>query len=237
MARFVYIDETGSPRGSLTKHRFLQIVACIVDEENVRAFGESLRAVAVKHLGWFPSAFEFHGNELWNGNREWAGKTPSELLSAYEDAIYLIEQHCISVSHSTIDRRSLHEKYGGAFDDSAYRLGLQFLLEKVNHLSGLKVVVADESKEQEIEAKDMVARLQGWGGGEVPGPQIKTVVDSLHFVQSHESPGVQMADLVAYLFHRARLTATEHHPDALASRERMLNVISSNTPTYRMPWP
>ncbi|MCP4303562.1 MAG: DUF3800 domain-containing protein [bacterium] len=237
MARLVYIDETGAPRGNLTNHRYLQIVAAIVDEEHVRGLGESLQQTAMNHLGWFPAGFEFHGNQLWNGNGEWDGKAPTELLAAYEDVIGLIDQHCISIAHSTIDRQRLHDKYHGGFDGSAYRLGLQFLLEKVNQLSGLKVLVADESKEQEVEAKDMVARLQEWGGGEVPGRQVTSIIDSLHFVQSHESPGVQIADMAAYLLHRVRLTATEHHPDVLASRQRMLNVINSNTETYRMTWP
>jgi hypothetical protein len=59
----------------------------------------------------------------------------------------------------------------------------------------------------------------------------------MHFVQSHESPGVQIADMVAYLFHRVRLTATEGHPEVLSSRQRMLEVIGINTSTYRMTWP
>lgn len=46
-----------------------------------------------------------------------------------------------------------------------------------------------------------------------------------------------MADMVAYLLHRARLTTTERHPDDLASRRRMLEVIDFNTHTYRMVWP
>lgn len=237
MARFIYIDETGSARGSLTKHRYLQIVAAIVDEVHVRPLGESLRSIAVQHLGHFPTKFEFHGNELWNGNGEWKGKTPKELLAVYEDVIGLIDKHKIVVAHSTIDRQGLHDKYSGKFDNSAYCLGLQFLLEKVDQLPGLKVVVADESKEQEIEAKQMVAQLQDWGGGEVPGLPIKTAIDSLHFVQSYESPGVQIADMAAYLFHRSRLTATEHHPEVLESRTRMLTVVNTNTKTYRMPWP
>ncbi len=176
-------------------------------------------------------------NELWNGKGEWEGKAPFALLAAYEDGIGLIEQHSVSIAHSTIDRQGLHDKYAGEYDAGAYRLGLQFLLEKVDLLPGLKVVVADESKEQEIEAKGMVAQLQELGGGEVPGGQLKSVFDSLHFVQSNESPGVQLADMVAYLFHRTRLTATENHPDALASRQRMLNIIDTNTRTYRMVWP
>ncbi|MCY3634001.1 MAG: DUF3800 domain-containing protein [bacterium] len=237
MARFVYIDETGSARGSLKQHRYLQIVGVIVDEGHVRGLGQSLKQAAMDHLGWFPAKFEFHGNQLWHGNGEWKNKTPAELLTAYETVIGLIDKHSISIAHSTIDRQTLHEKYAGGYDASAYRLGLQFLLEKIDTLSGLKVVVADESKEQEVEAKDMVAQLQEWGSGEVPGRQVESVIDSMHFVESHESAGVQMADMVAYLLHRARLTTTEHHPDALASRSRMLEIINFNTPTYRMTWP
>ena len=98
-------------------------------------------------------------------------------------------------------------------------------------------MVADESKEQEVEAKAMVAGLQEWGGGEVWGRRVSSVIDAVHFVQSYESPGVQIADMVAYLFHRARLTATERHPDVLTSRRRMLETINSHTPTCRMTWP
>ena len=237
VARFVYIDETGSARGSLTAHRYLQIVGAIVDEEQVRPLGDSLRRTAMEHLGWIPAKFEFHGNELWNGNGAWDGKTPPELLSAYQAVIDLIPAHGISIAHATIDRQKLHDKHSGRFDASAYRLGLQFLLEKVDALPGLKVVVADESKEQEAEAKEMVADLQEWGGGEVLGRKVSSVIDAMHFVQSYESPGVQIADMVAYLFHRVRLTATEHHPDALAGRRAMLETIHSHTPTYRMTWP
>ena len=237
MVQFIYIDETGSARGSLKRHRYLQIVGAIVDEDNVRGLRDSLKQSAMDHLGWIPAKFEFHGNQLWNGNGEWKNKTPAELLAAYESVIGLINKHRILIAHSTIDRQRLHVNYAGNHDASAYRLGLQFLLEKIETLPGLKVVVADESKEQEVEAKDMVAQLQTWGGGEVPGRQLDSVIDSMHFVQSHESPGVQMADMVAYLLHRARLTTTEHHPYVLASRQRMLDVISYNTPTYRMTWP
>lgn len=237
MARFVYLDETGSVGAKIKNQPHLQVVAAIVDETQVRGLGESLRSVATKHLKWFPARFEFHGNEIWNGQGHWQGMSPPELLAAYEDVISLVETHNISIAHSTIDRQGLHDRHGGSADGNAYRLALQFLLEKVDALGGLKVVVADESKEQELAAKEMVAALQEWGGGEVPGRKIASVIDSLHFVESHTSPGVQMADLVAFLFHRARLRQTEAHPDVHAARSRMIQVIGANTPTYRLPWP
>jgi hypothetical protein len=184
-----------------------------------------------------PEKFEFHRKEIWNGQGCWTGKPPSELLRVYEEVVGLVGTHQLSISHATIDRQLLHDKYNGAWDASAYLLALQFLLEKINSLPGLKVIVADESKEQEFEAKPMVARLQDWGGGEVPGRQLHSVIDSLHCVQSHETPGVQIADMVAYLLHRARLRARESHPEAESSRQRMLDLVAQNTPTYRMTWP
>ena len=95
--------------------------------------------------------------------------------------------------------------YSGAAEKNAYRLALQFLLEKVDVLgSERKVLIADEAKEQQLSAIRMVADLQKWVGGEVTGRQLRTVIDSLHFVASNASPGVQLADLVAYAIQRSR---------------------------------
>lgn len=238
MVKFVYIDETGSPRGSLDKHPRIQLVAAIVDEEEVRGLGESMRSVGMQHLGWFPEGFEFHGVEVWNGMGYWKPKAYEELLAAYEAVISLLDKHGIDLAHATIDRRKLHERRNGAYDENAYRLALQFLLERVHtRIEGLKIVIADESKEQQLKAVRMVADLQEWGIGEVPGKQIDSVIDSLHYVQSHASPGVQMADMVAYLFHRCTLTNTEPHPDSQAARHRMMQVISNHVRTYRDVWP
>jgi hypothetical protein len=82
----------------------------------------------------------------------------------------------------------------------------------------------------------MVADMQQWGGGEVPGIALKTVIDSLHFVRSNASSGVQMADLAAYLIQRRR-RGTEHHPDAEAGMQRMTGIINSRLRTWREPWP
>jgi hypothetical protein len=232
MARFVYIDETGTSR----KQPLLTITAAIVDEEMVQPLAGALRQVAKKHLGWLPADFEFHGRELWHGDRYWTGKAPPELIAAYEAAVALLDQHEISIAYATINKPALHDRYQGAADRNAYRLALQFLLEKVVGLGeGRKILVADEAKEQELHAVKMVADMQEWGGGEVPGKQLKTIIDSLHFVSSHASPGVQVADLVAFVLQRRR--ANESHPDAQAGLGRLSSVINEHTATWREPWP
>lgn len=82
----------------------------------------------------------------------------------------------------------------------------------------------------------MVADMQQWGGGEVPGRALRSIIDSLHFVRSNASPGVQLADLVAYVLQRAR-RMREGHPDAEAAIHRLADVVNNHTVTWREPWP
>jgi len=134
-----------------------------------------------------------------------AEQQPPELLAAYEVAIRLLDACDVDIAHSSIHKARLAAMYSGAAEKNAYRLALQFLLEKVDVLgSERKVLIADEAKEQQLSAIRMVADLQKWVGGEVPGRQLRTVIDSLHFVASNASPGVQLADLVAYAIQRSR---------------------------------
>jgi len=82
----------------------------------------------------------------------------------------------------------------------------------------------------------MVADLQSMGLGEVPGRQLTTVIDSLHFVRSHASPGVQMADMVSFILQRSRRNQ-EGHPNALAALQRIRSAIDLRTATWREAWP
>jgi hypothetical protein len=237
VAKFVYIDETGSATGSLKKHPYLMLVAAIVDESSVRALAAGLRRVALEHLEWIPPDVEFHGVEIWHGKGHWEGKEPPALLAAYEAAISLLDAHDIDIAHATINRVGLHDRYDGNADENAYVLALQFLLEKLEaNVSGHKVLIADEAKEQQLRAIKMFSDMQRveWGGP-VPGRQLTTFIDSLHFVSSQASAGVQMADLVAYVLQR--YPRPETHPDVQAARDRMITVISNRTRTWRDTWP
>jgi len=236
MATFVYIDETGPVGTSLDRQPQLRLAAVLVPEEQVMPLAERLRELAFKHLGWLPADFEWHGQELWNGTGCWEGKTPPELLATYGDTIHLLDELDLKVAHATINKPELAAKYNGQADGNAYRLALQFLLEKLDRLSGLKVIVADEAKEEMVYAQKMLMGMQQWQwAGEVPGRQLSTIIDSLHFVRSDASPGVQLADLVAYLLQKAPRGAK--HPDAQAALDTMMGTIRDRLCTWREPWP
>lgn len=240
MAQLVYIDETGSVGRGGKQQRYLTLVAVVVDEAMVQPLAGRLREIATRHLGDLPDGFEFHGNELWSAKGWWQGKSPAELLAVFEDVIGLLQELEIHVVHASIDKPILHDRYGGRADGNAYRLALQFLLEKLDAWRQprgvLRILIADEAKQEQVKAIEMVADMQQWSGGEVPGRQLVSIVDSMHFVQSSHSPGVQLADMVAFLLHRARLDS-QGHPDADAAVERMRMAIAEQTPTYRQSWP
>lgn len=237
MAKFVYLDETGSVGKGAANQPELRLVAAIVDESQVMPLGQSMKQVARDHLGGRPPGFEFHGQELWHGQGCWEGKSYPELLAVYLDVMTLLEDHEVDVAYSAIDKKKLSAKYDGMADENAYLLALQFLLEKIDQNMGesLKIVVADEARQEQLKAMSMVADMQEWGSGVVPGRRLDRVVDSLHFVRSDASPGVQMADMVAFAMQRYQ--RGKDHPDALKALAQFNGLIAERVRTYRMVWP
>lgn len=236
MAHLVYIDETGSVGKGAKNQPLLTLAAALVHEDKVQPLTEAFREVAWKHLGRLPADFELHGNEIWGGNGPWHSLGPTELIAAYEDAIAVLNDLDIGVSYASIHKERLHARYAGDADGNAYLLALQFLLEKIDKIRGNKILIADEQKEHQLRAVKMVADLQDWGGGEVPGAKLRTVIDSIHFVSSHTSPGVQLADLVAYALQR-RWNDSDSNRDAKAAIARITDVIFERTLTWRDVWP
>lgn len=237
MAKLLYIDETGSVGKGANKQPLLTVAAVLVDEENVRALATAFRQVASDHLGWVPADFELHGNEVWGRQKHWKSKGYDELIAAYEDAIAVLQTLDIYVSWASIHKQRLHDRYSGSADANAYLLALQFMLEKIDTgYGGNKILIADEQKEHQLRAIKMVADMQDWGGGEVPSTPLRSVIDSMHFVSSHASPGVQLADLVAFALQR-KWNAWDTHPNAKAGLDRIHEVIREKTLTWREPWP
>lgn len=111
-----------------------------------------------------PKNFELHGHEIWGGEGHWVGLPYDELIAAYEDAMALLRRLNIEVAWSSIHKERLHDRYGGFADQNAYLLAVQFVLEKIDRKSsGLKILIADEHKEQQLRAMKMVDGMQRWG--------------------------------------------------------------------------
>jgi len=212
-------------------------MSAVVRGPGSAALANAFQQIAEANLRPLPEEFEFHGSEVWGRGGIWRGKTPEECNAVYERAIGGLESLDIDVAHASIDKQRLHDRHGGVADENTYLLALQFLLEKIDSYSSHnKILVADEAKEQQLRAVRMVADMQDWGGGLVPGRQLRTIIDSIHFVRSHTSPGVQLADLVAFALQRM-WSGLDKNPSAAAVLNRIVGVISAHTRTWRAEWP
>jgi hypothetical protein len=236
VAKLVYIDETGLNERGAGRQQYATLASIIITEDTVKPLRDSLRRIASQSLDVLPNDFEFHAYDIWNGRGIWSALEPAARLDVLKSVVGLLDEHDITVSHSTIDKPKLHARYGGRADSNVYLLALQFLLEKIDALSENKIIIADEAKEHELKAVRMLSDMQDWGSGEVPSRQLRTIIDSLHYVKSHQSPGVQMADTIAYILQRSRLP-TQNHPNANAAMEQMKSTVWKHCSTWRQAWP
>lgn len=234
----MYLDETGCDGIGPNSDPLLRLVGIIVDETQIKVLESEMKDLANEYLSFLPRKFEFHGNELWGGGGIWSGLEPTTLIEIYEGAISLINKCDIWVTHASINKLKLNDRYPGEVDARAYRLALQFLLEKIDLVSDghLQIIHADENKNKKLKASEMFSDLLAMGYGEVPGKQLNTVIGSLNFVRSYESPGVQLADLIAFVLQRAE-NKRDSHKSAAEAISRMQANINSRLRTWRETWP
>ena len=83
MAIFAYIDETGTSALDDADQPVLTIVAALVEENQVQPLAESIRALAMRALGWRPAVFELHGTEIFHGTGHWSALDPAHRIEAY----------------------------------------------------------------------------------------------------------------------------------------------------------
>lgn len=238
MAQFVYIDETGSDGSGGRSSPLLMLVAVLVPEQTLRNLSTEVGRICSTFAGASPSQVELHGHELWNRIGVWREVPHAECIRAYESAIGLLPRLEIQVAHSSVRKSALTGVQQNLRGRKSYLLGLQFLLEKIDALPGdePRLVFADRAKAFEVAAVEMFSDIQWTGIGEVPGRKHSRITDSLHYVDSKYSPGVQLADLVAFVLQR-RIRQSEKHPAAEAAMDRMHSLILSQRVTWRETWP
>lgn len=241
MAEFVYLDETGSTGSGGSSQQVFTLVAVVIPETHIMLLAEQMRVIARSIFDEVPENFEFHAARLWNSKDYWSTLSIKERIEVYERVIQLLDELPIFIAHSSIHKKRLHDRYSGGSDNQIYLLALQFLLEKLESTSRngdlKRIIVADENDKHHLHAIKMVADMQTSTEGVISSPRpLNSVIDTMHFVNSQNSFGVQMADMVAFIIHRSRLTS-QGHPDLDAAVARMNTIIGNHTSTWRDIWP
>jgi hypothetical protein len=150
--------------------------------------------------------FELHAGEIWQGEgvyRSWSKDDRAELL---RDALNTFTSHEIPIIYGAIDKQKLKAKYhdpfaphGLAFMLCAERIERWF---KANARDEIGMLICDETKVKS-DFKKSLKQYQEFG---IPlglrNEKLEHIVDTIHFADSHESYGIQLADTANYFIKR-----------------------------------
>ena len=240
-----YLDESGNTGGNLEDpdQPFHLIAAIMVPEDQVQALAAAFRRLPV--FAAEPRQIrELRGADLYSGKGPWKGFSPSGRIEAYSEALALLGRHGALVAHASIDKWALRQS-ASSEPRMPHLLALRFLAEEIDSylkqqhdpLKQRTLLIADETDEHEAYAQGLVAQMQVRTPSLVGGPALTRIVDQVHFVQSETSPGVQLADLAAFvLTRRMRFPATSHRPSDIAIA-RLAQIVDSRVVALRDTWP
>lgn len=230
-----YVDESGNTGADLDSpdQPIHWLLALGVNPRALRAVEAELFALALRH---FPDRarsadFEFHGANIYGRREECRGWPPEQAVGLYRELMEIIGRHECGLFITGIDKQKLKRRaaLGNYQPAHPYKLGFMFLVERIDQwlqdrqpeedffgeadpLYGL--LVADEQKEVD---RQIIASFAYWRDRRTEyswqGRSIQYLIDTVHYVPSHDSWLIQMADCLAYLWSRYHKVKREKGED------------------------
>lgn len=199
-----YMDESGNTGRTVDQSQPIHLIGCLlVEDVQVRPFEDALAVAASKHFGAAAMAprFEFHGAHLLSGKGVFRGIPPAARIAAAKDIIAAAQAHAAAFGYTGVDKLKSHA------NDHPHRIAFQLMIENLQPWLAAKkslgLIVADENQEVGQDLIDDFALFKEqyttWGYKRV---SVRNIIDSVHFVQSHNNRIMQACDVMTYLFMR-----------------------------------
>jgi hypothetical protein len=194
-----YLDE------SYTKDRYY-IAAFVIDEADTGLLAEAV-ADAVKYAEGFGIApdTELHAHEIMSGKKAWAALRGQHraAIAVYQRALDNIAALPGVMYVRGLDIPRLHARY--RYPNPPHEIVLQHLLEEVSDYGRSRgqqvLIIADEIPDQEAH-KTQVLSYQAVGTPGYKPNKLAYIEKPISFANSAMTPGLQVADLIAYLYRR-----------------------------------
>lgn len=221
-----YVDESGNTGLNLDSadQPVHWIVALGVTPEAIRAIEAEMLALALRVFRnrARKADFEFHGSDIFGGRGDCSNLSPAERIQVYAELLRLLARHDCALFVQGIDkaRHKARARTNGYEPMHPHRLGFMYLLERIDEwleraqpelnffgdLSGpplYGLMVADEQKEID---REIVQQFAFWREGGTDfgyrSRELKFLIDTIHYVPSHDSWLIQLVDCVAYIKNR-----------------------------------
>lgn len=215
--RLFYIDESGNTGNSLDMSQPIHwLVAIGVTPRAVKMIEAEMLSLAVDY---FPQRarrpdFEFHGSDLFSGRNECKGISPIDRIKIYSELTQLLERYNCAVFVRGIDKqlyqqRAINNNYP---IEHPHKLASMYLFERIDEWVEMQQVVGRETiyglliaDEQKEVHRDIVENFAYWRDRGTRGYRahnIRFLIDTVHYVPSHDSWLIQLADCIAFLRNR-----------------------------------
>lgn len=205
----VFIDGSGNTGAQLDHptSTSYHLVALAVHGDRARALEDDATRVLARHFGdrCREPGFECKGSDLYRGQGPCAAMRPADRVALYGELLELLHRHGASVMWVCIDKPGLARRY--TMPMHPHKLAFLFLVEQVEKFLRQRkefgLIVSDEEKEVEHQVVEDLSRYKELGTSFGFSPvELTRVVDNVHWVRSHNSRLMQLADLCAYLCQR-----------------------------------
>ncbi len=203
--KLIYIDEAGNTGTKADPDQPIHMIGTlIVDQSQVRGIEVKLNeiaercAVSITSSGHKVSAdaVEFHGTDLFGGNKVFRHMKPAERITVCGEIIAVCKAEKAIFGSCAIDKFKL---WGGHPHMRCFQFTLERVQDYLTVVNGLGLIVADEHRELEEEMIHDLAFSKrvstGWGWRPTP---ITSIVDTVHFVKSRHNRLVQACDVLTY---------------------------------------
>ena len=210
-----YMDEAGNTGTRADPDQPVHMLGCLLVEDTaVRALEDEIAGVAAKH---FPEVsakpeFEFHGAHLYGGKGVFRGIAAAARIAAMRELIEATVKHSAAFGYTGVNKVKSYA------NDHPHRIAFTLMVERLEPWlktrDTLALIVADENNEI---GQNLIADMEwfkqhstSWGYVHV---KVERIIDSVHFVKSHNSRLIQACDVLTFmrlknhLLSRAKLDA------------------------------
>lgn len=216
----------------------------LIKPENVRllelALDQLMAVISAEHNSAILPSEEFHGTDLFSGKGIWREITKGERYrnSVLDRAFDVLSGVEFSIILQGVDKKRLKDRY--SLPDDPRRLALKFLIEKIDRkleeFDSFGIIICDEtgSALEKDAYRELLREIQVYDTGGAYARKIVRIVDTLHFVSSKKSRGIQAIDLITFL-HR-RISVHTQASDAENLFTRMLWEKVRHKVVYQRTW-
>lgn len=218
--RLIYMDEAGNSGRDLDdpQQPILVMAAVVIRDTDWRNLESHVKGFCEKVCAKYPHdpKFELHAGEIWQGEREFRSWSKDDRANLLRDCLKTFPSHDIPIIYGAVDKRRLKAQYTNPFAPH----GLAFMLcaERIerwfaaNAPNEIGMLICDETKVKG-DFKKSLKQYQDFG---IPlgmrNEKLDHIVDTIHFADSRESYGIQLADAANYFIKRHLLGMGNSEP-------------------------